>query len=468
MTAQEPLITVSGYRGVVGQGLRVPEVVRYVAAFAGWLPPGAVVVGRDSRPSGQMLLRAVEAALMATGRTVLTAQIVPTPTLGVLISQHKAIGGVQITASHNPPQYNGLKLLVRDSSTGHGRVLNRREGQQVLKRYKQDQLPWASAEQLGQVQNCSQEGEEHLRRVLQTVGVRNIQARRFQVFVDCNGGAAGPLAVELLRRLGCQVQGVGLAPDGHFRHPPEPTEENLRHLAPEVKSLRAAVGFCLDPDGDRLALLDEQGRYIGEEYTLALCTWHRLSRQAGPVVSNCASSRLTAWLAQRFGVPYRAAAVGEANVVEAMLELEAVYGGEGNGGVIDPRVGLVRDALVGMAQVLDLMASRDQALSQLVAELPPSVLVKQAVPMPPEELEGFLARLQKYFSQAQATWPDGLRLDWSDRWLLVRPSNTEPVVRLIAEAPTRSEAQELVEQALRLRPGGSGPNLQACEGPEHG
>ncbi len=444
------LVTVSGYRGVVGSSLTADQVLAYLAAFGTWLPPGPVVLGRDARPSGTMLAQAASAALLATGHDVIPADIVPTPTLGVLVDSLQSSGGVMVTASHNPPEYNGLKLFVREPATGQGRVLTAEEGRQVKQLYEQHHFAWSNAQRTGKLLPCDTPWQEHLHRVLTTVDVDRIRQRRFRVLLDANAGAGGPATLELLEALGCQVVPLAVEPTGRFAHGAEPVEANLYQLGPQVVENGCHVGFCLDPDADRLALLDEGGQYLGEEYTLALCAWHRLAQQPGPLATNCATSRLIRHLAQQYGVPLEITPVGEAHVVQGMLRVGAVYGGEGNGGPIDPRVGLVRDALVGMAQVLDLLAARGQSLSELKRELPPSFMVKQVLPLPGEHLPQFYRRLQEHFADAKASRPDGLRLDWPEAWLLVRPSNTEPVVRLIAEATTEQKAQRLIHQAIQL------------------
>ncbi|HHK42984.1 MAG TPA: phosphoglucosamine mutase, partial [Planctomycetaceae bacterium] len=247
--------------------------------------------------------------------------------------------------------------------------------------------------------------------------------------------------------LGCQVSVLGEAPDGEFEHPPEPTAGHLETVASRVPETGAVVGFCQDPDADRLAIIDEAGRYIGEEMTLALCLKHVLNNRRGPVVINCATSRMAVDLAEETGVPCHLAPVGEANVVAKMRETGAVFGGEGNGGPIDPEVGMVRDSFVGMALVLDQMAATDKRLSEVVAEIPSYAIVKQKVEWSGGDLSRLWDRLEAYFSADRSSRMDGLRLDWKDRWLLVRPSNTEPIVRLIAEAESESAAAELCEAA---------------------
>jgi phosphomannomutase len=274
-----------------------------------------------------------------------------------------------------------------------------------------------------------------------------IRARKFRVLLDSNAGAGSLLGRKLLAELGCELTMLGGQANGRFEHPPEPTAENLAGVAQQVRSADAQLGFCQDPDADRLAIIDEQGRYIGEEYTLALCLDQVLWQQKGPIVTNCATSRMAEELAAKYGVALHRSAVGEAHVVDKMLEVGAIFGGEGNGGPIDPRVGPVRDSFVGMALVLDAMAKRQMSISQLVSELPRYEIVKRTTNLPPDKLPAALDAVERRFVDARADRLDGLRLDWPDRWLIVRGSNTEPIVRLIAEAPTSVVAEDLTRAA---------------------
>jgi phosphomannomutase len=240
---------------------------------------------------------------------------------------------------------------------------------------------------------------------------------------------------------------LGGKPTGQFEHPPEPTAENLQGVCSRVVEAGAQIGFCQDPDADRLAIIDERGRYVGEEFSLALCVDHVLRHQRGPVVTNCATSRMSEDLAKGYGVAFYRSAVGEANVADKMIEADAVFGGEGNGGPIDPRVGYVRDSFVGMALVLAAMAERKAKISELVAELPAYAITKYTMKLAADKLPSALAALQARFADARVDRLDGLRLDWADRWLIVRGSNTEPIVRLIAEAPDSHGAQALIQGA---------------------
>ncbi|MGH7192836.1 MAG: phosphoglucosamine mutase, partial [Candidatus Saccharimonadales bacterium] len=257
----------------------------------------------------------------------------------------------------------------------------------------------------------------------------------------------------LLESLACQLTISGEQPDGAFEHPPEPTAENLSGVARQAFAAAADVVFCQDPDADRLAIIDERGRYLGEEYTLAICVDHLLRRTPGPIATNCSSSRMSEDLAGRYGVPFFRSAVGEANVVEVMRRQGAALGGEGNGGVIHPRVGFVRDSFVGMAMVLDAMAARGLTVGQLGDELPRYEIVKTKISLPPERVSAGLDALARHFHDATLDRLDGLRLDWPGRWLLVRASNTEPIVRAIAEAPSAAEAQRLCDEASAVLSG---------------
>ncbi|MEX2175217.1 MAG: phosphoglucosamine mutase [Pirellulaceae bacterium] len=443
----EPIISVSGLRGIVGESLTPEIAMRYVVAFAATLPPGPIVVSRDGRATGAMVAAAVHSSLTAVGRTVLDAGIAATPTLGVLVRSGEAAGGVQISASHNPPQYNGLKLFGRE-----GRVIPAAAGQPVLERYRTQEPKWVTHEQVGHIQTLADTTAEHLRLILATVDAAAIAKHRFRILLDSNCGSGSILGRRLLESLGCEVTYLGGEPTGQFLHPPEPTADNLAGVRQQVIAARADVGFCQDPDADRLAVIDEQGRYLGEEYTLALCLEHVLRQAAtgtgsgsiGAVVTNCASSRMAQDLAEKYGAVFHRSAVGEANVVDRMLATGAIFGGEGSGGPIDPRVVLVRDSFVGMGLILAAMASRRMKVSQLADELPRYEIRKTTILLPADKLPAAMDAIAGHFLDAKLDRQDGLRLDWPDRWVIIRGSNTEPIVRIIAEAPTAVLAEQLV------------------------
>jgi phosphomannomutase len=441
----EPIISVSGLRGIIGTSLTPVVASRYAAAFATLAPQGPILITRDSRPSGAMLAQTLEATLQACGRDTIQVGIVATPTTGVLVRHLHAAGAMIITASHNPSQYNGLKLV-----SAEGRVIPAGPGREVLERYRAGEFAWAAHDRLGQARCCPDPHAAHLQAVLATVDVERISEARFKVLLDSNRGAGSVLGKRLLEALGCQVTQLGATPDGQFEHQPEPTAENLAGVLDAVRQAGADVGFCQDPDADRLAVIDASGRYLGEEYTLAMCVDHVLRHRRGPVVANCSSSRMTEDLAGMYNVGYARSAVGEANVVDAMLASGAVFGGEGNGGPIDPRVGYIRDSFVGMALLLDAMAARRATIAQLADELPRYAIHKTKMSLPADRVPAAVEALIRRFPEAKLDRLDGLRLDFPTGWLLVRPSNTEPIVRAVAEAVSMEEAERLCRAAAEV------------------
>ncbi|MDB5350969.1 MAG: phosphoglucosamine mutase [Planctomycetota bacterium] len=444
------IASVSGIRGIVGNGLDPTAVLEFAAAYAAGVPVGSkIVVAHDGRPTAAVFVQAVLAGVTASGCHACLVGAAATPTVGHwvrrLTNEEFQAGGIQISASHNPPEYNGLKFFQPE-----GMVLSPESGRAVLARYKDKAFRWVAWNEVGTVRDCGGSANDgastlHRETVMRIVRPEIIRQAAFRVVLDgCHGGGGlGGLA--LLESLGCKVFGFGLNPDGRYDHPPEPTEANLRELCRIVPALNAAVGFAQDPDADRLAILDEKGRYIGEELTLALCARHRLAQQKGPVVLNLSTSRVTEDIAASFECPVERTAVGEINVVTRMREVGAVIGGEGNGGVIDPRVGFVRDSFVGMALVLDLMAESGKPLSVLVDELPTWEMVKEKYALAPDSppISEMFDRIIDAHPDARADRRDGLRLDWDECWAHVRASNTEPIVRVIAEARDRERAHEL-------------------------
>jgi len=444
----EPIISVSGLRGTIGDQLTPWVATRYVAALAAQLPSGAVVIGRDGRQSGAMLASAVAATLLGHGLDVVDLGPASTPTVGVQVRELKAVAGIQISASHNPKEYNGMKLFGPD-----GRVLSKTRGEKVVQGYQSGDCRWCGVDQIGQFRPLEDALSAHLTLVLRTLDASRIQQQKFRVLLDSNHGAGGALGRRLLEALGCQVTVLGEEPTGRFWHSPEPIAENLTEVCQKVVEGRFDVGFCQDPDADRLAVIDQNGSFIGEELTLGLCLLQALPEHlnsGGCVVTNCATSSISRYVAERFGCRVIQSAVGEANVADAMIANRAVFGGEGNGGPIDPAVGLVRDSFVGMARILSLLASSQKSISTLVAELPPLAMVKDKLPLAGSALPKLFDRLVASMPDAQSNTLDGLKLEWPDRWLLVRGSNTEPIVRFIAEAPTASQARVLCDQGLQI------------------
>jgi phosphomannomutase len=441
----EPIISVSGLRGIIGAELTPLTATKYVAAYCSQLPEGAVVISRDGRESGPILVDVISATLQAHGHRVLDLGIAATPTVGVEVRARSAVAGIQVSASHNPREYNGIKLF-----NSEGRVIPASDGRKVLDAYQRGLHDWCRIDRLERRETVADPHATHLASVLKIVRPETIASKRYRVYLESNHGAGSLLGKRLLESLGCQVTVHGDQADGLFEHPPEPLAENLREVSRATREGGFDVAFCQDPDADRLAILDEQGQYIGEEYTVALCLREIFSERAGPVVINCASSSMSRVLCQKHGVPCHLSAVGEANVVDRMRAEGAIFGGEGNGGPIDPRVGLVRDSFVGMALVLGLMARTGQSLGLLAKELPAFGMVKSKAQMDAGRLQASLEKISRSFPDARVDRQDGVRLDWLDRWILLRGSNTEPIVRLIAEAPDARSAEALIQRVRRV------------------
>lgn len=441
----ELIISVSGLRGIIGENLTPEVAARFACAYAVGQGSGPLVLARDGRSTGAMLTDAIRGALLASGRSVIDADVAATPTVGVLVRHHEAAGGIQVSASHNPPEYNGIKLFTRT-----GQVLSAAAGEQVIDRYRDGVNRWVTYEQIGQARRLDDTLSRHVELVLATIDCDSIRKRRFQVLLDSNHGAGSLMGRRLLSELGCKIELLGGEPNGQFAHPPEPTAKNLAGVSHQVTQAGAVVGFCQDPDADRLALIDEKGRYIGEEYTLAICLDQVLRQRQGAVVTNCSTSRMAEDLANQYGVPFFRSPVGEANVVQTMKDQDAVFGGEGNGGPIDPHVGYIRDSFVGMAWVLNAMATRDLPLSRLADELPRYEICKTKQTVDRQAINSALEAIENHFSDAQCDRMDGLRLDWPGRWLLIRASNTEPIVRIVAETGTMDESQRLCDEAAAV------------------
>ncbi len=445
----EPLIiSASGIRGVVGRGLTPEVAARYGAAFgthllgAGRGGQGAVLVGRDSRTSGELLVDAVAAGLRASGVAVLDMGVVPTPSGLLAVAETEgAIGGILVTASHNPVEWNGLKLAGPE-----GRFLSPASGAEVQRLYEAGPAH-AAWDELGPRSPFDGAVARHLARILTLpiLEADEIRARRFRVALDCVHGAGGEIMTALLERLGCEVAGIGLEPDGRFPRAPEPVPENLGELSALVREAGADVGLAVDPDVDRLALVDETGAPAGEDWTLALAVELAQAFEPGPVVTNLSSSRSIEDAAGRAGAPFHRAPVGEANVVAEMSKLGAVIGGEGNGGVIYPALHLTRDAPLAAALILQFLAHSRAPLSEIIAARPGYRIVKRKVERGGRAVGPLLDGLRSA-APAGVTQDtrDGLRLEWPDgRWVHVRPSGTEPILRIVAEAQQEGDASEL-------------------------
>ena len=445
------MLSVSGVRGRVGAGLTPEVVARFAAGFGAWARSRTgdadanpkIVVGRDSRVSGPMFHRVVLGALQSVGCNIVDIGMAPTPTIQLAVEHHHAAGGLAITASHNPIEWNALKFIGAS-----GLFLDATEGAE-MRAVVDGEIPRATWDKLGNVDSDPAAIERHQAMImaLPFLDIDGIRRRGFHVALDCVRGAGGAFMPRLLEQLGCRVSAINLETDGRFPRPPEPVAENLAELEELVRSTRADVGFAVDPDVDRLALVSAEGRAIGEDYTLALAAKVVLRYREGPVVTNLSTSRIVDDIATEQGRTVIRAPVGEVNVATRMRTEKAPVGGEGNGGVILSELHLGRDAPVGAALILQLLHEESRPLSAIVASYPRYVIVKDKVDWAEAPLDIVYEALRAAFPEADADTQDGLRLSWPDKWVHVRPSGTEPIVRVIAEALSVEKAQALIREA---------------------
>jgi phosphomannomutase len=439
----ELMVSVSGVRGVVGATFTPDVVRRYVDGLASALAPHShVLLGRDSRTTGPWILDLAASVLRAGGHRVTVLGLCATPTLGYAVRAQAAQAGVMITASHNPVAWNALKFLGPDGgfiSPGLARRIFRHVDRGIV-RWVDYRAPGSRDERPGW-------RAEHLRQVLKLVPPAR-RAPRLSVVLDTVNGAGCVLTPDLLGSYGCRVHSINESPTGLFAHGPEPVPAHLAALGKEVKRRRAHLGIAVDPDADRVAFVDERGRALGEEWSVGLAVAYVLGWRPGPVVVNLSTSRISEDLAHAFGQPFYRTPVGEAHVAARMRTVHAAVGGEGNGGVIYPALHPGRDALVGIAFVLALLRKRGALLSTLVSEMPSWHLAKLALPRP-ADYEHRLKRFLSALPAGRVDRRDGVRVDWPDGWVQMRKSNTEPIVRILAEARTARAAHELLAAARR-------------------
>jgi phosphomannomutase len=449
--SEQLIISISGMRGIVGENLTATIALEYGCAFGSYLKDKfpnqsiSVCIGMDSRPSGQMLKSAVTAGLSAAGIDTIDIGLVTTPCVGVSLRELGCCGGVIITASHNPVRYNGIKLLL-----DNGIAPPPDAAAKIRQYFFEKNFSYADQIHCGKVTLDNQADSRHISKVLAIVDKDVIAGKKFKVALDSVNGAGGRITCKLLNELGCAVSAINYEPTGLFAHTPEPTAENLADFCNEVKNKNAQVGFAQDPDADRLAIIDEKGRYISEEYSLALAAKYIFSKKTGCAAANLSTSRMIDDIAQKAGGRVIRTAVGEANVAGAMIDNDCIIGGEGNGGVIDLRVVPIRDSLVGIALVLQLMAETGKPISRLVKEIGGYYMIKEKFAVEPGQTGEILEQAKKTFSLARLNTTDGCRFDFPDGWLHIRPSNTEPVVRVIVEAANEKAAKKYLDAVLNF------------------
>jgi phosphomannomutase len=451
--------SISGIRGTIGgapeEGLNPLAILKFVAAYATLIQKNSkvesnkIVVGRDARISGPMVKQIVLGTLTGMGFDVIDLDMATTPTTEYAVAQEQACGGIILTASHNPKQWNALKLLNEQ-----GEFLNEEEGQQVLDIAAAESFVFADVDHIGKVIPNDTYKQKHIESILNLdlVDVEAIRAAGFRVAIDAVNSVGGMVIPDLLYALGVkEIFKLHCAPHGRFSHNPEPLPENLTEISDLMKQAKADVGFVVDPDVDRLAIVCENGEMFGEEYTLVAVSDYVLSHTPGNTVSNLSSSRALRNITQAHGGACYAAAVGEVNVVAKMRETHAVIGGEGNGGVIYPVAHYGRDALVGIALFLTHLAKKKVKVSELRASYPSYYISKQKVALTPGiDMSALSARIKEQFASCNITDIDGVKIDFPNKWVHLRKSNTEPIIRIYSEARTPDEAEELGKQLIHI------------------
>lgn len=449
--------SISGIRGTIGgvpdENLTPIDAVKFAAAYGFWLKNHVhkthikVVVGRDARLSGEMVQNLVQYTLIGLGIDVVDLGLSTTPTVEVAVTMEQADGGIILTASHNPKQWNALKLL-----NNQGEFLNAQEGEEILRIAADNSVVFAEVDALGTLSHNDTYIQRHIDAALSLLPLATIEAirqRHFRVVVDAVNSTGGIAIPQLLERLGAEVLPLYCEPNGHFPHNPEPLKEHLGDICAEVVAKEADFGIVVDPDVDRLAFITEKGEMFGEEYTLVACADYILSKNKGNVVSNLSSSRALRDIAKKHGVQYAASAVGEVNVVAKMKEVNAIIGGEGNGGIIFPELHYGRDALVGVALFLSLLTDKNISVSALRKSYPAYYMSKNKIELSaglnPDKV---LAAVKERYAHEPITTIDGVKIDFANSWVHLRKSNTEPIIRIYTEAKSQEEADALAQRFL--------------------
>jgi len=436
-------ISISGVRGVVGQSLTPKLLTRFAQAFGTHTGSGTIVIGRDPRTSGEMVKHAVVAGVLSTGSRVVDIGMCPVPTVQLQVRHRRAQGGIAITASHNPPEWNALKFIGSS-----GLFLDAGQARELLDIYHQGEYTKVGGRELRTVEQVEGATDLHIKSILDVLGPLPKTSKKLRVVLDSCNGAGSFVGPKLIEALGAEVIPLNVTPDGSFPRAAEPVAENLGELCKTVKEQRADVGFAQDMDADRLAIVSEQGDAIGEDYTLVLAMLYVLGREPGPVVANLSTTSAVVDIAKKFDCPVFLTKIGEVNVTDGMRQHAAVIGGEGNGGVIYPRINFARDSLVGMALVLHLLAESQKTVTGLLESVPRYSMVKEKMPCPSDRISTVLKIVRQEFAKFQMDTRDGVKVIQPDGWFLVRGSNTEPIIRIVAEAPNDEQAFEKVKTVI--------------------
>jgi phosphomannomutase len=440
-------ISISGVRGVIGDSLTPGLLTRFAQAFGTYVGSGTIVIGRDTRTSGEMVRQAVIAGLLSSGCRVIDLGVCPVPTVQLTVKQRRAQGGIAITASHNPAEWNALKFV-----NSEGLFLSAGQARELLDIYHQGDYTKVVGGEMRGVEPFTLALDAHINAILGAVGALPRTPRKLRVALDSCNGAGSLVAPRLIEMLGADVVTINTTPDGSFPRGAEPTAENLVGLCRLVKESGADVGFAQDMDADRLAIVAETGEPIGEDYTLALAARYVLQKSPGPVVTNLSTTAAMDAVAGMFNSPLHRSKIGEANVTEMMQQVNAVIGGEGNGGVIYPRINFCRDSLVGMALILRLLAESGRTVTSLLGDLPRYKMIKEKLECPSNKIGEILKMIRKEYSGRPETVAtdlrDGVKVSFKDAWLHVRGSNTEPIIRLVVEAGDEAKARRILEEVF--------------------
>lgn len=448
--------SISGIRGTIGgkvdDNLTPVDVVKFTAAFGTWLQKTqnkkdlTLVIGRDARISGAMVNSLVTATLQGLGINVVDLGLSTTPTVEVMVPELKADGGIILTASHNPKQWNALKLLNEK-----GEFISGKDGAEMLEIAEKEDFNFAEVDDLGKYETKTDAFDIHIQKILDLpmVDADAVKSKNFKVVLDAVNSTGGISLPPLLEKLGCEVVKLYCEPNGQFPHNPEPLKEHLTDICDLIKKEGADVGIVVDPDVDRLALIDENGEMFGEEYTLVAVADYLLRHKKGVAISNLSSSRALRDVARNLDSEYFASAVGEVNVVTLMKEKNAVIGGEGNGGIIYPDLHYGRDSLVGVALFLTHLAKENKTVSELRATYPAYYMGKKKIELTPEiDVDALLVKMQEEYKNEEISTIDGVKIDFPENWVHLRKSNTEPIIRIYTEAFSQQEADELADKMI--------------------
>lgn len=436
-------VGVSGVRGIVGKSFSPQVATEFAQAFGTSVGRGPVVVGRDTRTTGQMVENAVIAGLQSVGCQPILAGIVPTPTVLILTKELKARGGIAITASHNPAQWNALKFIGDNAL-----FLNELRADELINIYNAQDFSYVNESEISQIATIDDPMAPHYKAIGNYIDFEKIKKKKYKVAVDCCNGVGAIHSVSFLRdHLGCEVVPVLDKPTGAFEREPEPTPESLTTLCETIKQNQCDIGFAQDPDGDRLAIVDENGVPLGEDFTLTLGIQQVLNaHQKGPVAVNLSSGKTVDYVTEQIGEKVTRTKIGEINVSETMLEIGAAAGGESNGGLIIPAVHPCRDSYVSMAIILEMLADTGKSISELKAAIPEYHIVKDKIKVSNDASLKILRAVRKHYQNEKLNLLDGVHVDFGDSWIHARRSNTEPVIRVMAEAPTKAKADELANE----------------------